>query len=62
MSALAFPDAQVYLLFLPGVPLPITAGVGGMVCLDVLGIIRGWRCVNEYNGIKSTLILNSKDV
>lgn len=44
MSALAFPDAQVMLMFLP-IHMPITVGVGGMVALDVLGIIRGWRCV-----------------
>lgn len=42
-SALAFPDANVSLIFLPFVSLPIGAGVGGMVCLDILGIIRGWR-------------------
>lgn len=42
LTALAFPDAQVFLLF-PPIPLPITWGVGGMVALDVIGILRGWR-------------------
>ncbi|KAF8757736.1 Rhomboid family [Rhizoctonia solani] len=42
-SALAYPDASVSLIFLPFVSLPIGAGVGGMVCLDIIGIIRGWR-------------------
>lgn len=42
-SALAFPDANVSLIFLPFVSIPIGAGVGGMVCLDIIGIIRGWR-------------------
>jgi rhomboid-like protein len=42
-SALAFPDANVSLIFLPFVSLPIGAGVGGMVALDIIGIIRGWR-------------------
>lgn len=43
MTALAFPDAQVFLLFPPGLPLPITWGVGGMVAMDVLGVLRGWK-------------------
>jgi hypothetical protein len=47
-SALAYPDANVSLIFLPFVSLPIGAGVGGMVCLDIIGIIRGWRCVLEF--------------
>ena len=42
MTALAYPDSQVYLLF-PPIPLPISVGVGGMICLDILGVIRGWR-------------------
>ena len=42
MTALAYPDAQVYLLF-PPIPLPISVGVGAMVTLDILGVIRGWR-------------------
>ncbi|KAG9127921.1 hypothetical protein FRC07_007572 [Ceratobasidium sp. 392] len=47
-SALAFPDANVSLIFLPFVSLPIGAGVGGMVCLDILGIIRGWRMFDHW--------------
>ena len=45
MTALAYPDAQVFLLFPPGLPLPITWGVGGMVALDVVGVLRGWKYV-----------------
>ena len=33
MTALAYPDAQVFLLF-PPIPLPITWGVGGLVLMD----------------------------
>ncbi|CAE6426038.1 unnamed protein product [Rhizoctonia solani] len=47
-SALAYPDANVSLIFLPFVSLPIGAGVGGMVCLDIIGIIRGWRTFDHW--------------
>ena len=43
LSALAFPDAEVRLLFLPVFPIPIIQGVGGLILLDVVGVIRGWR-------------------
>lgn len=45
VSALAFPDAQISLIFPPFVSLPIQAGVGGLVLLDIIGIVRGWRLV-----------------
>lgn len=43
MSTLAFPDAEVALIFPPTPPFPIQYGVGGMVLLDCIGILRGWR-------------------
>lgn len=43
LSALAFPDAEVRLLFPPFFPVPIIQGVGGLVLLDVVGAIRGWK-------------------
>jgi rhomboid-like protein len=46
VSALAFPDAQVSLIFPPFVSIPIQAGVGGLVLLDMVGIVRGWRWVH----------------
>lgn len=45
LSALAFPEAQVSLIIPPSFPIPITWAVGGMVCLDIVGFLRGWRCV-----------------
>ena len=42
MTALAYKDAEVSMFFLP-LSIPIQWGVGGMVALDVLGILRGWR-------------------
>lgn len=43
MTALAFPNSDVSLIFLPMVKIPISWGVAGMVALDVVGILRGWR-------------------
>ncbi|KIK90515.1 hypothetical protein PAXRUDRAFT_831635 [Paxillus rubicundulus Ve08.2h10] len=48
VSALAFPDAQVQLIFMPFFPISITAGVGGLVLLDIVGIIRGWKFFDHY--------------
>jgi len=43
VSALAFPDAEVSLIFPPFISIPIQAGVGGLVLLDIIGVVRGWR-------------------
>jgi rhomboid-like protein len=43
MSTLAFPDAEVSLVFPPTPSFPIQYGVGGLVLLDCVGILRGWR-------------------
>ncbi|KAG2346696.1 hypothetical protein BDR05DRAFT_958846 [Suillus weaverae] len=48
VSALAFPDAQVSLIFPPFVSIPIQAGVSGLVMLDMIGILRGWRMFDHY--------------
>ncbi|KLO17916.1 hypothetical protein SCHPADRAFT_867276 [Schizopora paradoxa] len=47
MTALAYKDAEVSMFFLP-LSIPIQWGVGGMVALDVLGIIRGWRMFDHW--------------
>jgi len=44
VSTLAFPDAEVSLVFPPTPSFPIQYGVGGLVLLDCIGILRGWRC------------------
>ena len=46
MTALAFPDSQVALFIPPTYPINIQYGVGGLMMLDVIGIIRGWRLVD----------------
>ncbi|KAI6101336.1 hypothetical protein F5141DRAFT_1051357 [Pisolithus sp. B1] len=48
LSALAFPDAEVRLLFPPFFPIPITTGVGGIILLDIVGVIRGWKLFDHY--------------
>lgn len=43
MTALAFPDASISLIFVPWVPIPIGAGMVGMIAVDLLGMVRGWK-------------------
>lgn len=45
LTALAFPDTEIALLFPPTFPIPIQWGVGGIIALDLLGALRGWRYV-----------------
>ena len=45
ISTLAFPEAEVSLVFPPTPSFPIQYGVGGLVLLDCIGILRGWRYV-----------------
>ena len=50
VSTLAFPDAEVSLVFPPTPSFPIQYGVGGMVLLDCIGILRGWRYGHPPSG------------
>lgn len=43
VTACAYPDASVGILFVPFISFPIGLGVGGMVLVDLVGLIRGWR-------------------
>jgi rhomboid-like protein len=45
MTALAFPDSQVALFIPPSYPINIQVGVGGLLLLDCIGVLRGWRSV-----------------
>jgi rhomboid-like protein len=45
VTALAYPHAQVYLIFLPMIPISISVGFGGMLLADVIGLWRGWGYV-----------------
>lgn len=48
ISTLAFPDAEVALVFPPTPSFPIEYGVGGLVLLDCIGVLRGWRFFDHY--------------
>lgn len=43
VTACAFPDSNVGIILIPFISFPIWAGVGGMVALDLVGLIRGWQ-------------------
>ncbi|PLW45795.1 hypothetical protein PCASD_04790 [Puccinia coronata f. sp. avenae] len=43
MTALAFPEAHVSLIFLPWIPLKIGNAVFGAMLFDFIGVIRNWR-------------------
>lgn len=48
LTALAVPDVEVQLFFLPFLTLPIKWGVAGLVAMDITGIVRGWRVLDHY--------------
>jgi len=48
MTALAMPETNISLIFLPMFSFPITLGFAGMVGLDILGIVRGWRAFDHW--------------
>lgn len=43
MAAELGTQSKVSLIFLPFTAVPISAGLTGLVCIDILGLIRGWR-------------------
>ncbi|KAI8355942.1 hypothetical protein B0O80DRAFT_528338 [Mortierella sp. GBAus27b] len=47
-TAYMYPDASVYLIFLPFFPIKIPMALGAMMSLDLLGIIRGWKFFDHY--------------
>lgn len=48
LTALAFPHTEIALMIPPSFPIPIQWGVGGLVMLDVIGAIRGWRFFDHW--------------
>jgi rhomboid-like protein len=48
LTALGFPDTEIALLVPPTFPIPIQYGVGGLLLIDSLGAIRGWRFVSFF--------------
>ena len=43
MTACAYPDSQVGIIFVPFIRMPIGLGVTAIVTVDIIGLIRGWR-------------------
>ncbi|EKM50154.1 uncharacterized protein PHACADRAFT_105762 [Phanerochaete carnosa HHB-10118-sp] len=48
LTALAFPHTEIALMIPPSFPIPIQWGVGGIVALDVIGALRGWRFFDHW--------------
>lgn len=48
VTALAFPQSQIALFIPPSYPINIQYGVGGLVLLDTIGILRGWRVFDHW--------------
>ncbi|KAF9972478.1 hypothetical protein BGZ73_004405 [Actinomortierella ambigua] len=47
-TAYMYPDASVFLIFLPFFPIKIPVALGAMMGLDLIGILRGWRTFDHY--------------
>lgn len=45
LTAMAFPHTEIALMIPPSFPIPIQWGVGALVVVDIVGALRGWRCV-----------------
>ncbi|PCH44142.1 hypothetical protein WOLCODRAFT_123083 [Wolfiporia cocos MD-104 SS10] len=48
LTAMAYPDTHITLIFPPTPPIPIQYGVFGLMAVDVLGILRGWKLFDHY--------------
>lgn len=49
VSALAYPDSQMTLIFPPGLPpFSTQTGVIALVMMDIAGIVRGWKLFDHY--------------
>jgi len=47
-TAYMYPDASVYIIFLPFFPIKIPMALGAMMGLDLIGIIRNWKFFDHY--------------
>ncbi|KIP07085.1 hypothetical protein PHLGIDRAFT_106145 [Phlebiopsis gigantea 11061_1 CR5-6] len=48
LTALAFPHTEIALMIPPSFPIPIQWGVGGLVVIDIIGALRGWRMFDHW--------------
>eukprot|EP01080_Neovahlkampfia_damariscottae_P004478 gene4478-7859_t len=47
-TALLAPNAEIGLIFLPGISFPISYGTMGIVCFDILGVLFKWRGFDHF--------------
>lgn len=47
-TALAYPDTHISLILPPTPPIGIQYGVGGLVLMDVVGALRGWKMLDHW--------------
>ncbi|KAI1291539.1 Rho- GTP-binding protein RhoN [Mortierella claussenii] len=47
-TAYMYPDATVYIIFLPFLPIKIPVALGAMMGLDLVGIIKNWKVLDHY--------------
>ncbi|WVQ83707.1 hypothetical protein IAT38_005851 [Cryptococcus sp. DSM 104549] len=55
LTACAFPDSRVGIIFIPFVSLPIGWGVAGMVGVDLVGLLWGWRLFDHVAHLSGAL-------
>ena len=48
LTALAMPDVSIQLFFLPFLAAPIRWGAAGLMTMDTVGILRGWKMLDHY--------------
>ena len=48
LTALAMPDTSIQLVFLPFLAAPIKWGAIGLLTMDTVGIVRGWKILDHY--------------
>ncbi len=48
LSALAYPDINVSLIFPPTPGIPIRYAVGGLVLMDMFGVWRRWKRFDHF--------------
>lgn len=57
VTALAYPHSEIALLFPPTPPIPIQWGVGALIALDCVGVVRGWRYAYVTLSVSLSLFL-----
>ncbi|KAJ7281571.1 hypothetical protein C8J57DRAFT_1298048 [Mycena rebaudengoi] len=48
ITALGFPSAELALFYPPNYSVPVQWGVGSVLLLDVIGILRGWKLFDHF--------------